>query len=220
MRLTQTEFDEKRANGELRLALIGMSNIGKSYTAERIAKADGFTCYEIDAQIQEKLLAKMKNPSMEEMAKWMGHPYSEGYAEKAAEYLAMETELSLQASTHKGNLVLDTTGSVIHIADAAKQTLKDDFLVIYIKASSVDIDVLINRYFKFPKPTIWGDNFNAISGKTNRESLLSCYPGLLKLRAELYADLADITVAAADLAKADMNDSDIIPYLRGHLPCG
>ncbi len=210
MRLTRAEFDEKLSRGQLRIALIGMSNIGKSYSARRITKADNFTCYDVDAEIQ----AMMGNPSMEEMAKWMGHPYADGYAEKAAEYLAVETELSLKASTHKGNLILDTTGSVVHIADTAKQALKDGFLIIYIKASPADIGVLINRYFKYPKPTIWGDNYRALPGETNQASLLSCYPHLLKRRAKLYDTMADITIKAAELTGAELHNKHILPLIR------
>lgn len=224
MRLSPAEFDDKRARGKLRLALIGMSNIGKSYTAQRLEKANNFICYDVDAQIQAKIgnlgNLGMDAPNMQAMAKWMGHPYAEGYARKAAEYLALETELSLQASAHKGNLVLDTTGSVIHIAAAAQQSLENDYLIIYIKASPSDIKVLIDRYFKFPKPTIWGDHFRAVPGKTGRASLLACYPDLLKIRAHLYAALADITIEARNMAKTDMADTDILPLIRSHLQWG
>jgi len=210
VRLTQAEFDEKRTQGTLRLALIGMSNIGKSYTAQRLVRAEGFTCYDVDAAIQ----AEMGNPNMQEMAKWMGHPYTDGYAKKAAKYLALEAELSLKANTQIGNLILDTTGSVVHIPDTAKQKLKDNFLIVYIKASPADIDILTQRYFKYPKPTIWGDSFQKISGKSNRASLLTCYPHLLKHRAKLYENMADISVQASVLTNQDLKDADILPLLQ------
>ncbi|MCF6221456.1 MAG: hypothetical protein L3J65_10110 [Robiginitomaculum sp.] len=213
MRISGAAFDERRAQGELRIALIGMSNIGKSYTAKRIAKANDFACYDVDAAIQ----AEMGMVDMDAMAAWMGHPYSDGYADKAAKYLALESYLSLRANTHGKNLVLDTTGSVIHIPDADLTTLKNKFIIIYIKASEADMDKLIERYFKYPKPTIWGDHFRKLPGKSGKQSLLACYPNLLKARAQLYAALADITIDAADFAAPDLADTDIVPLIRAHL---
>ncbi|MCF6274319.1 MAG: hypothetical protein L3J05_00970 [Robiginitomaculum sp.] len=213
MCISATAFDEKRAQDELRIALIGMSNIGKSYTAERIAKANGFVCYDVDAAIQDE----MGMVDMQDMATWMGHPYADGYADKAAKYLAVESRLSLRADAHDKNLVLDTTGSVIHIPDADLTTLKNKYIIIYIKASEADMDKLIERYFNYPKPTIWGNHFRKLPGKSDKQSLLACYPDLLKARAQLYAALADITIDAADLAAPDIADTDIVPLIRAHL---
>ncbi len=213
MLISAAEFDQRLAQGSLRIALIGMSNIGKSYTAARIVKAAGFTCYDVDKEIQNRL----DNPSMDEMAKWMGHPYEDGYSEKAAEYLALESELSMAAGKQAGNVVLDTTGSVIYIADVAKRTLKEQFLIIYIRASADDIETLIDRYFAYPKPTIWGDVYAQIEGKTQSESLLACYPELLDIRTKQYADFADIVIDAKKLANPDMPGCDILPFIRSHL---
>jgi len=137
MLLSSADFDAKRAKGDLSIALIGMSNIGKSYTAHRIAKANGFAHYDVDTLIQ----AKMDNPSMAAMAKWMGQPYADGYAHRAAEYLALETELTLAADQQSGNQILDTTGSVIHIDDSALKAIKNNYLIVYIQANLGDIDI-------------------------------------------------------------------------------
>lgn len=213
MLLSAAEFDQKNAQNQLRIALIGMSNIGKSYTAQRIAKADGFECYDVDAQIQAELGKK----DMGAMADWMGHPFTDGYAAKAAEYLSLEAELSLAAGHGEGNLVLDTTGSVIHIPDEDIISLNNNYLVIYIKANDADISTLIDRYFKYPKPTIWGDCYHPVAEKPDLDSLLACYPDLLALRAKLYKELADITIEAADLANPDIADKDILPLIRNYL---
>jgi len=213
MLLTAAEFDQKIAQGQLRIALIGMSNIGKSYTAQRIAKADNFACFDVDDQIQ----AKLGKNGMGAMADWMGHPFTDGYAAKSAKCLSHEAELSLSANSGEGNLILDTTGSVVHIPHENLISLNNSYLVIYIKANEADIDILIDRYFKYPKPTIWGECYHAVEGETDMDSLLTCYPDLLALRAKLYAKLADITIAAADLANPDIADKDIIPLIRSYL---
>ena len=213
MLLSAAEFDQKLAQGQLRIALIGMSNIGKSYTAQRIAKADGFQCHDVDAQIQ----AKLGISTMGHMADWMGHPFADGYSEKAEKYLRLEANFSLAAAQDKGNLVLDTTGSVVHIPNNGKLSLNNRYLIIYIKANEGDIDTLVKRYFKYPKPTIWGDCFRLIDGKSSMDSLLASYPGLLALRAKLYAKLANITISASDFANPDIADEDILPLIRSYL---
>jgi len=211
--LSAAAFDQKVTQGQLRIALIGMSNIGKSYTAQRIARADGFACYEVDAQIQ----AKLGKDTMGDMADWMGHPFTDGYGDKEAEYLSLEAGFSLAAAQGEGNLVLDTTGSLVHIPNEDKTSLNNRYLSIYIKASADDIDTLLDRYFKYPKPTIWGDCFHLIEGKSNLDSLLDCYPHLLAQRAKLYAKLADITIKAEDLADLNITDEDILPLIRSYL---
>ncbi len=213
MLLSAAEFDRKIAQGKLRLAFIGMSNIGKSYTAQRITKVNNFECYEVDVQIQ----AKLGLNGMGAVADWMGHPFQNGYAQKAAKYLSLESELSLNASHGGGNLVLDTTGSVIHIPSGDLTSLNNNYLIVYIKASISDIGTLIDRYYKYPKPTIWGDCYHKVDVKSDQDSLLACYPDLLALRAKLYAKLADITIKTADLASPDIADKDILPLIRSYL---
>ncbi len=210
MLLSGAAFDKRLANGDLHIALIGMSNIGKSYTARRIAKAKSFAHYDVDALIQEK----MGNPSMEAMAEWMGQPYEGGYAQRAAEYLKLEAELTLAANQVCGNQVLDTTGSVIHVSKNTIKTIKSGYLIIYIKAAKADIDMLTKLYFKYPKPTIWGDSFHPNPDLPKQTNVLNCYPDLLKIRATLYAGLADITVEAKDLLNPDLADVDILPMFR------
>ncbi len=213
MLLSGTEFDARLASGDLSIALIGMSNIGKSYTARRIAKTNSFAHYDVDVRIQKK----MGNPSMEAMAKWMGQPYADGYAQRATAYLALEAELTSAASQTGDNQILDTTGSVIHIPDDAIKSIKDNHLIIYIKAEIADIDMLIKRYFEHPKPTIWGDSFHHRPELPKQENVLNCYPDLLKTRAALYAAFADITIEAKNLLNPSLADTDILPMFRSLL---
>ncbi|PHS40005.1 MAG: hypothetical protein COA91_05095 [Robiginitomaculum sp.] len=214
MLLSRTEFDKKLSKGDLRIALIGMSNIGKSHTARRIAEAYGFDHYDVDAHIQ----AKMGNPSMQAMAKWMGQPYDQGYRERAATYLEMETEITLNAQGQRGNQVLDTTGSVIHGGANVIKIIKNNYLIIYIQANSDDIDVLTNRYLEYPKPTIWAQNYRPVSGLDPQQAALSRYPDMLASRALLYEEMADISLPAEMLSAPDLNDSAILGAFRANLP--
>ena len=72
MKLTKAEFAERYAKGTLKIAFIGMSNIGKSYTALRLATRYEFNLIEVDKIIWENL----GHDSMEAFAQWQGHPLS------------------------------------------------------------------------------------------------------------------------------------------------
>ena len=72
MKLTRAEFAKRYAKGTLKIAFIGMSNIGKSYTALRLASRYDFNLIEVDKIIWENL----GHESMDAFAKWQGHPYT------------------------------------------------------------------------------------------------------------------------------------------------
>ncbi len=211
MKLTRTEFDNALNGQELHLALIGMSNIGKSITARRIAASGLFKNIEIDSLIGEELGL----PDMQALADWMGFPWQDGYAERAQRYLEAESALSL-GDFGTGNQVLDTTGSVIHIANEKKNALSDRYLCIYLEAQQSDIDRLAELYFAHPKPTIWGQYYQLNTGEEPRHALLRCYPHLLEARAKLYADLADVTIPANDLYALQTGD-EILDCIRAHI---
>ncbi len=211
MQLSAAEFKHRLATGEMRLALLGMSNIGKSYLS-RILAEDGFNRIDVDAQIQNALAL----PDMQSIAEWLGQPWESNYAEHSQTYLALETKLTLQ-SPPCGNTVLDTTGSVIHIDEDAQAKLKQDWFLVYLKASAADVDMLVQRYFKHPKPTIWADSFEQLGDKSTTQSLLACYPALLETRDRYYSGLADIILPAAkfeNIATGDKILSLILDALR------
>ena len=109
MQLSRAEFERRYAENRLQIALVGMSNIGKSYTAIRLAKAFNFNLIEVDKLIWESL----GQGSMADFAAWQGQPYSEGYAEREAKSIVLESDATAKAiASPKGNAILDTTGSV------------------------------------------------------------------------------------------------------------
>ena len=55
MQISLSEFEQKYAENDLRIAFIGMSNIGKSYTAKRLSERFNFDLIEVDKIIWEKL---------------------------------------------------------------------------------------------------------------------------------------------------------------------
>ena len=129
MKLARAEFAERYAKGTLKIAFIGMSNIGKSYTAMRLATHYDFKLIEVDKIIWENL----GHESMDAFAKWQGHPYTRGYAEREMHSISLETQATRQAiKTKQKNPIIDTTGSVIYTDEDVLLALRNNFYVIYI----------------------------------------------------------------------------------------
>lgn len=210
MQISQSQFNEKISQNSLRIALIGMSNIGKSHWARQIENNHNFTMCEIDMGIQRKLSL----PSMNALALWMGQPYEKNYAGKVEKYLDHEKNLTLSAARLPGNLVLDTTGSVVHLQKPDLARLQEQCLIVYLKASETSIDVLIERFSTSPKPLIWGEYYKDILGQTHYESLINCYPNLLQAREERYNNLADVTLPTENLEEK----KDFLAVLSAALP--
>lgn len=234
MMITRTGFDTKRSQGKLRLALIGMSNIGKSHWSGQIVANDDFTCFEVDDAIQ----ASQGQSSMEEAAKWLGFPYDEQYPTTSQQYLSLEALMTLSAlidhekdqnqselekreperhgKEQACNLVLDTTGSFVHLDTHILSQIKEQCLIVYLRASESNFDVLINRFNSSPKPLIWGEYFNTDTHDQTLEGLMACYPALLQGREKLYEQWADITLDVSSLKST--HDTDFLTALRDSLP--
>lgn len=198
MRLGAAEFNRRLETGSLRLALIGMSNIGKSHWSRQLRERYGFSCFEVDEAIQKKLSVE----TIADSAKWMGHPYDERYAARAAQYMQLEADLTLSPPPATGNFVLDTTGSVIHLSAAALAELKRSYLIVGLRAGADDLRRLVRRFSSDPKPLIWGPYFRARAGQSDKENLMTSYPALLEARSGLYNSLADIMISTERLEQA------------------
>ena len=211
MKLTKAEFAERYAKGALKIAFIGMSNIGKSYTALRLATRYEFKLIEVDKIIWENL----GHDSMEAFAQWQGHPYTQGYSERERESIALESQATRAAlNTQEQNPIIDTTGSVIYVDQDVLKKLKQDYYVVYIEAMQDHIERLKVQYFKHPKPLIWAGHYKKIDGLSESESILQCYPKLLESRAKSYAKLADVTLPSTMILNADVSIENIYSALE------
>ena len=211
MELTRAEFDARYAAGTLKVAFIGMSNIGKSYTAMRLATKYNFSLIEVDKIIWENL----GHDSMDAFAKWQGHPYTDGYADREKHSIALETNATRKAlKTGKRNPIIDTTGSVIYTHDDVLKTLQKDFYVVYIEAMEDHLERLKTQYFNHPKPLVWAGHYKKLSGKTETESILECYPKLLASRGKAYAKQANVTLPSTLILNPDVSIDDIFEALK------
>lgn len=198
----------------LHMAFVGMSNIGKSYLASGFKRDFDFNIIEIDAQIQSAL----SQTSMDEAADWMGFPYSDGYAQNEAAYLALEEAATLKATRGLGgNTIIDTTGSVIHIDPSAQEALKSNCLIVNIDGGDADLKILSEIYFQNPKPTVWGPNYDRTLAENERDALLASLPKLLNIRRELYRNLEDVRLPASTLRGLNYDAKAVWKYILGAL---
>src|SRR5258706_6711991 len=107
----------------MKISLIGMSGSGKTYWSEKLAQK-GFTIFCCDALIEKKLgveLTSLGYNGIEDVAKWMGQPFSAQYKQTSKRYLQFEQEVMeeflqfLEKTKDDENIVIDTTGSVIYL---------------------------------------------------------------------------------------------------------
>ncbi len=211
MKLTRAEFERRYATGALHIALVGMSNIGKSYTGMRLATAFDFDLIEVDKIIWENL----GHDSMDDFAAWQGQPYSDGYAEREAHSISLENQATAQALKYEGqNAILDTTGSVIYTTNEVLETLANHWYVIHIAASDKAVERLKVQYFKQPKPLIWHGHYHCRDGQDKTEAILESYPNLLTERAKAYDALADATISSDVILDHTLSIEEIFQRLK------
>ncbi|OGJ42656.1 hypothetical protein A3B60_02720 [Candidatus Peregrinibacteria bacterium RIFCSPLOWO2_01_FULL_39_12] len=201
-KLTKREFSKKIKNNQLVLSLIGMSNIGKTYWAEKFKKT-GFCHAHCDNLIEEKLrntkIISKNIQGINDIAKWMGHPYEARFKKTQIKYLGFEKE-SLTEIMEKldkgalGNTIIDTTGSVIYTGSKIYKKLRDRSLIVYIKETEEMREKMFENFIKVPKPVIWGNIYRKRKNENKEEALARCYRELLKYRSKLYEKYANIII--------------------------
>jgi shikimate kinase len=185
-----------------RICLIGMSNIGKSSWARRIAARTGYEKISCDALIEKKMkshLADKGFKGLRGMASWMGFPGDERYKENAALYMACEKKVMcdilerLQQDKEK-SFIIDTSGSVIYSGDEILKRVRKLTRVVYLEASDEHREALFKRFFESPKPLVWADAYTPHKNENPQEAMKRCYPALLRDRARRYGKLAHDTI--------------------------
>lgn len=185
----------------LRLALIGMSGSGKSHWAKNLA-ALGCPTICCDDAIETRLAPILKAGGYEGIngvAAWMGWPDSPTYAEREAGYLreeiaTLDEVLSMLEKDPKRELVLDTTGSVICTGNHILHRLRRQMTVLYFASSDAEVQLLIQRYLRDPKPVLWQGIFQPRPGETSHDTVVRCYPLLIAARRVSYEALAHVTL--------------------------
>lgn len=215
MLLTRKEFDEKYHQGSLCVAMVGMSNIGKSYRSRQMAKRKGFDRVCVDDSIGQEL--GFENET--KLAHWLNYPYQEGFLDRQSQYLEREGRITKKyAEEATGNFFLDTTGSVIYVDPSIHDFLQENFLIVGLDAAESMIEVMMEEFFVHPKALIWSDMFSQKKGENEIEALRHCYPKLLKDRMEKYRQLSDILIPGELSRSPEISADRFWEILRNTLP--
>ena len=182
-----------------------MSGVGKSFWAQRLARVAGFVVHDCDAEIGLQL-GSIVTPNPGEslvtaLGRWMGMPWTQGYAEREARYLELEervTRVALDAA--RAGHVVDTTGSVIYLSRALQDDLRARCRVVYLRTPEARRDAMLKRYLEEPKPVVWSGGFHADGPPL--QALPRAYAELLAIRDRAYAALAHLTLDGGALEAA------------------
>lgn len=220
--LSLQSFDEKLKAGELPIAMVGMSNCGKSHWSSQLSRHHSFHLICVDERIEtaiEPQLSALGFSGIDGMAEWMGFPTDDRFIGNQNTYLRLEEHITAASPPQPGrNTVLDTTGSVVYLSEDTLSRLRTQYLVVHLEASDDMLDVMTNSYFETPKPVVWGDAFNRHEGETPNQALRRCYPNLLRERRKRYAALAHLTVPATVSLSRDVDMKAFLRYIRDQLP--
>ena len=217
MIITQKKFEKQFQEKTLRIAFIGMSNIGKSYASEKLQEIFDFEIHSIDAEIQKDLGQK----DWAQAANWMGYPFEEKYKQNEQKYLEMEEAETLRNRfSGTKNAILDTTGSAVYLSDQVHKYLKENFLIIAFDTASSMLEEMEKEFFVSPKTIVWGDKFNKLPNENNIDALRRCYPELLNHRIKKYRKLSDMIIPGEFSRYNGLTGERILEIIKLSLPRG
>lgn len=188
------------------MVFVGMSGVGKSHLS-RILGRVGYTVFDVDTIIAGEL-ASLVTPEPGELpvyalGRWMGMPWTEGFAQREAAYLVLEervtTECLERALTQGKPSVIDTTGSVVYLSAGLRERLARECRVVYFHTPESDRVRMREQYLRDPKPVCWGGLFHRVNDETPREATERLYPELLTTRDARYRDLAHEIIEGPEL---------------------
>ncbi len=225
--ITQREFDERREAGELALTLVGMSNVGKSFWSTSLTHTEGFSVIGCDDLIEAELGTVLQeaglNGGITDVAKWMGQPHDLRFAANQQTYLDLET-MTIRRTIDRlkqpplgGNIVVDTTGSVVHTSGELCEDLASHSTVVYLEATAEMQQAMFELYIAEPKPVVWGDVYCGQTDKSPQDALARCYPELLSRRSGLYRQMAHVIIPRQMSLDLD-SGADFLARVRGMLP--
>lgn len=204
----------------MKLTLIGMSNVGKTYWATKLEE-EGFTRFYCDGLINKEIAEKFKiSPGMNSITNWLGQPYEHAYAQNSKLYLEYEKKVLRQAidlligAREEEDIVIDTSGSVIYTDLSILQFLSQHTKIVYLETPESVISEMQKLYLKEPKPVIWGNSFNNLKGESDMQSIARCYPELLAYRTKQYEKLAGVTLDYYLLREKDFNIDKFIQAIN------
>ncbi len=202
----------------MKISLIGMSNTGKSFWAKELEKI-GFERYCCDDLIEQRLGPQLKRlgyRGIADVSKWLGQPYDERHLKNSRKYLSLESQmlhdicLAIDKLAKNSPVVIDTTGSVIYARTNVLERLAKLTKIIYLEVPAAVEQKMYELYIKEPKPVVWCNAFSKQPGEVAITALGRCYPQLLRSRAAMYKQLANVTVDSFKLRQPGFDVKDFV----------
>ena len=170
-----------------RIALLGMSGLGKTFISRNLFKNDNWFHYSVDYEIG-KLLFKDEHQNLFEgfdidnltnLSNFLGKPGSPSkggipfseYVSRQQLHREAEKEATLNAcsliekSPDLSKIVCDTSGSICELVNPSDKedklltSLSRNFLIICLEAPESIYQVLIDRFLSRPKPMYYEETF-------------------------------------------------------------
>lgn len=185
----------------MRIGLIGMSCVGKTYWAEQLAPL-GYECLHCDDLLAAKLGAELQRPfpSLYDIGAWLGFPYDAGYREREEHYLRCEAAVlrdilaTLQTGSAPPRLVIDMGGSCIYAGAELFAQLRQFVTIVYLAVSEEVHGQMLTDYLHNPRPLIWRGLFSQTAAEDRQGALARSYSRLIGFREQLYATYSDIHI--------------------------
>jgi shikimate kinase len=184
----------------MRIALIGMSKIGKTTWANRLA-ANGFEAIHCDDLIGQKLTALIGQPlyTIAQIGDWMGQANQPSYQEREqiflkCEAIVMEEILQQLPQLSTNNLVIDTGGSVVYLKESLFQQLSQHCQIVYLQASAAFRQQNARKSSADYGALIWQGLMQQREDEDYSSAMTRCYANLIAYREVLYEQYSHITI--------------------------
>ena len=170
-----------------RIALLGMSGLGKTFISRKLFKSDNWSHYSVDYEIGQLLFkGKHKNllkgfdiNNLTHLSNFLGKPGSSTmggipfteYVSRQRLHRDAEIKATLKAcsliekSPEMSNFVCDTSGSICELVNPSDKddllltSISRNFLIVCLEAPDSMFQVLIDRFLAKPKPMYYEENF-------------------------------------------------------------
>lgn len=207
----------------MKISLIGMSNVGKTYWSTKIEKM-GYKRIGCDDLVEIELKKMFHDPDLiniSNVSEWLGQPYEKRYLKNSKIYLKIEEQvvknfiydIQNRILVDK-NIVLDTTGSLIYLNKKVLNLLKKHTTIVLLDIPDESNKQIYERYIKNPKPLIWGNIFRKSESQTYNEALAECYPKLLKYRNTIYRNYANIKLDYRLITNPNFSTNEFLRLCR------
>lgn len=202
------------------LSLIGMSAIGKSYWAGRLAE-QGFIRFDCDGFIAERLGIATHEPenAVEALGSWSGLPTDSRYQQLIDRYMACEVAVmsevleALSQFPAGTKIVIDTTGSVIYTGREILSHLRRQTHIVYLATTPEIHDQMLQTYLATPRPLVWQGLFQQKAGEPLEQAFRRSYANLLAFRHQQYQQCCHLALTYEDHHRPGLTPADFLQLI-------